>query len=196
MPKKIIIVRHGETDHNAQRILQGHLDVPLNEKGTKQAHDTAALLRSEAIDVFYSSDLIRALETARIAAAHHRKVVFSTPLLRERYFGAFQGKSFDHIASVYGTFRLAHSYSFPPEAKTTHQVELDNEMQQRAEVFMQGVKERHKGQTVAVFSHGGMIRHLLRSCGISDTFLSTTPIKNAEPIVLVKQGDTYGIIET
>jgi broad specificity phosphatase PhoE len=62
-------------------------------------------------------------------------------------------------------------------------------------MFITQIKAQHAGQTVVVFSHGGMIRHLLAWCGVEREQITKGPIKNAHPIVLVKRGQTYGIIE-
>ena len=68
MATRIILVRHGETDWNAERRWQGHSDRPLNEAGRRQAEELAARLDGAPIDAVYSSDLLRAHETARLLA--------------------------------------------------------------------------------------------------------------------------------
>ena len=65
MPKRIIIVRHGQTVENKQKILQGHLDTLLDDDGKKQAQAAAELLKNEKIDLFFSSDLKRSYHTAQ-----------------------------------------------------------------------------------------------------------------------------------
>lgn len=89
---QICIVRHGETDWNAAGILQGWLDVLLNEKGRKQAVDMAQILHPAGFSRVYSSSLMRALESARIIAS---LLGIEPPVgldgLKERNFGAIQG---------------------------------------------------------------------------------------------------------
>ena len=68
MITRFCFVRHGETDWNVQRRLQGHIDTPLNQTGLAQAEATAKGLQGHAFDALYSSDLIRTLQTARYAA--------------------------------------------------------------------------------------------------------------------------------
>ena len=64
MPKKIVIVRHGQTEYNVKDILQGQLHVPLDEIGLIQAEKVAEKLQDELFDVVFSSDLKRAMQTA------------------------------------------------------------------------------------------------------------------------------------
>ena len=68
MKTKIILVRHGQSQGNAIRVLLGHTDLDLTELGFRQAACTAEALRHERIDVIYSSDLKRAMSTARAHA--------------------------------------------------------------------------------------------------------------------------------
>lgn len=75
MPKKIILVRHGRTDWNSERITQGHLDTFLNKEGLDQAIAVAEKLKDEKIDVIISSDLKRAFQTALVIAQKLKKKV-------------------------------------------------------------------------------------------------------------------------
>ncbi|KAG6666307.1 hypothetical protein CIPAW_01G022000 [Carya illinoinensis] len=90
---EIIVVRHGETDWNADGRIQGHLDVELNDTGRQQAATVAdRLSREPSISVVYSSDLKRALETAQIIAAGcGAQEVIKEPDLWERHLGDLQG---------------------------------------------------------------------------------------------------------
>ena len=73
---KIFIVRHGETEWNRTNRFQGISDIPLNKKGKAQAEALAHALKDEAIDVVYSSPLIRAKETARAIQHFHPSSLF------------------------------------------------------------------------------------------------------------------------
>jgi broad specificity phosphatase PhoE len=91
---RVYLVRHGETEWNATRKVQGHSDVSLSEKGREQARLLSKRLASEKFDCFYSSDLDRAVETARILAAPHNLDVNVTSDLRELNFGTWEGMHF------------------------------------------------------------------------------------------------------
>src|SRR5258706_14102789 len=86
------IVRHGETDWNAERRLQGHSDIPLNENGELQAKNLADELQDITFDLAFSSDLLRAKRTAEIIALEHKLEVQTTKLIREKNYGSLEGK--------------------------------------------------------------------------------------------------------
>lgn len=92
----IYLLRHGETDWNREGLLQGHTDIPLNEGGRKQVHDTVQKLAGTGvkIDLIVSSPLQRACESARIAARQLKyppENIVVEPMLIERGFGAGEG---------------------------------------------------------------------------------------------------------
>ena len=82
MVTKLIIVRHGETEENAKRITQGHLNSQLSEKGKEQAQKLALRLKDEKIDCCYSSDLDRCMNTAKkiIELHSNSKIVSSSDI--------------------------------------------------------------------------------------------------------------------
>jgi broad specificity phosphatase PhoE len=100
----LLLVRHGETDWNRDGRWQGQSDTPLNEVGRQQAVRVAEEL--DGIDVVYSSDLARARETAEIVAERLGLDVELDERLRERSFGAWEGKTGPEIEAE---FRDAHS---------------------------------------------------------------------------------------
>lgn len=187
MPKKIIIVRHGQTAHNKNKILQGHLDTPLDDTGLKQAYEAQKLLKNMKIDAVYSSDLIRAKQTASTAVKG--KNIHTTPLLRERYFGKLQGLTFGQIGEYLSKFGEQGNFSFRGREKEFG-VETEEELINRINQFRK-ILESHKNKTVAVFSHGGFIKRLLKAFGVNKENIDTMYIPNATPMVLVKKGNTY-----
>jgi broad specificity phosphatase PhoE len=87
----LFLFRHGETDWNRAGRLQGHTDTPLNATGFLQAEVLSEELRPHRLDAIVSSDLLRALTTARIAAAALNLPLFTEPLLRETDVGEAEG---------------------------------------------------------------------------------------------------------
>ncbi len=95
---KVILVRHGETDWNRLRHIQGgSSDTRLNENGKRQAESVALRLETERIDAIYSSPLQRALNTAQAIARHHNVEVKTEPALREIDAGELEGVPIDEI---------------------------------------------------------------------------------------------------
>src|SRR5437867_1816005 len=94
---RICFVRHGESVWNAERRVQGQLDIPLSVTGIKQAEAVANSVAREKFDALYASDLIRARDTAEAVARQLRLPVQSHQDLRERHFGIFQGLTYDDV---------------------------------------------------------------------------------------------------
>src|SRR5436309_2540758 len=97
---RVILVRHGETAWNRDQRIQGHLDVPLSERGVRQAERLAAWLADEEFAAVYTSDLARARITAEILAGDRAPVV-PDPRFREADFGLFQGLTSAEIRVTY-----------------------------------------------------------------------------------------------
>ena len=87
----LLLVRHGETDWNADGRLQGHTDRPLSEFGRRQARQLAQELADENLDAIYASDLSRARETAEIVGKRLELAVVLDPALREKDWGSWEG---------------------------------------------------------------------------------------------------------
>ena len=101
---KLLLIRHGQTDWNLEGKYTGQADIPLNETGRAQAHDAAELMRRRPVDAIFSSDLVRALETAAIVAGKSESGVnIQTDVrLREINQGVWEGMHFDEIKRRYG----------------------------------------------------------------------------------------------
>ena len=117
----IVLIRHGETAWNAERRLQGHLDVDLNETGLRQAELVAQALQNERFDALYCSDLSRARKTAAALAAAQGLTPVVDRAWRERCYGAFEGHSYDEIGTLfpeaYAAMRArAKDYRYPQGA--------------------------------------------------------------------------------
>lgn len=98
---EILFIRHGETQWNVDKRLQGHLDIGLNREGLRQASALGRKLLNEPLDAIFASDLRRATDTAKAIAMVHGLQVQLEPGLRERCFGAFEGLSHPEIEERY-----------------------------------------------------------------------------------------------
>ena len=154
---KIYFVRHGQSLGNAERIYLGHTDWDLSELGKEQAQYTATALKDEKIDVIYSSDLLRAFNTAVPHAKMRNMTVIPSKNLREVYVGEWEGRKVDEIMVEYqqefcvewrehfGTFRCPGGESVPEVAERIY-----NEVKR--------IAEKHTGETILITSHAAAIR--------------------------------------
>jgi broad specificity phosphatase PhoE len=149
----LLLVRHGETDWNRDARWQGHSDTPLNDAGREQARRLAAELGD--VDVVYSSDLARARETAEILAAPLGLEVRLDPRLRERGFGAWEGKT---AVEIEAEFADEHARWMAGEAPGAADSEPFADFGARVEEFVEDVLAEHPRDTVLVVGHGGTIR--------------------------------------
>ena len=89
---KLYLVRHGITDWNARKKIQGQVDIPLNEEGKRLARETAEGLSDVPFDLCISSPLCRAKETARIILRNRKTLILEDPRIMEMAFGEYEGK--------------------------------------------------------------------------------------------------------
>ncbi|MFO8010941.1 MAG: alpha-ribazole phosphatase [Dehalococcoidia bacterium] len=160
---RLILVRHGHTDWNQQMRYQGQTDIALNEKGIEQSRRAARRLAAEKIDTIYSSDLKRALHTARIIAAEHgmQEAVHETPVLREMNFGELEGLRFDEIDEKYRLiFSADASWRNAGPNIRVPGGESISDMSSRIERFISELSRHRQNETVLVVSHGGPLQVL------------------------------------
>ncbi|KKQ21675.1 MAG: hypothetical protein A3G45_02605 [Candidatus Staskawiczbacteria bacterium RIFCSPLOWO2_12_FULL_37_15] len=96
----IYFVRHGETEWNKKKIVQGHKDSPLTIKGTSSAERLGKLLRGKKIEIIYSSDLGRCVQTAEIINRCLKVKIIKTKKLRERNFGDLNGRPNKEVKKI------------------------------------------------------------------------------------------------
>ncbi len=159
---RIIAIRHGETAWNVDTRIQGQLDIPLNDTGRWQAQRLArALAAREAIDMVYTSDLLRAWETAQAVGESTGAPVVTDEGLRERGFGVFQGKTFAEIEAVLPEASLRWRKRDPfwaPEGG-----ESLTAMRRRVVQTLHTLASRHTGGQIVMVAHGGVLDLLYRA---------------------------------
>jgi broad specificity phosphatase PhoE len=149
----LFLARHGETDWNRDGRWQGNSDTPLNERGREQARELAGEL--DTVDVVYSSDLVRARETAEIVAARLGREVELDSRLRERGFGAWEGLTSVEIESQ---FAEEHRRWRAGEGFGADDAEPFDSFAARIHAFLEDVLRLHPAEDVLVIAHGGSIR--------------------------------------
>lgn len=157
---KIVLIRHGETAWNAVRRLQGHIDIPLNLEGERQARALADALAGEGLDLVVSSDLQRALQTAQAVAVHYDHATVRTDAaLRERGYGAFEGMLYTEIEQQYPQdFVLWQARDIDAVMPAGDRVaESFRQFYARAIGAIGRWAEQHPGKTIAIVAHGGVL---------------------------------------
>lgn len=139
----LLLVRHGETDWNAEGRLQGHTDRPLSDYGRRQARRLAEELEGEGLEAIYSSDLARAHETAEIVGERLGLPISLEPALREKDWGSWEGLDAVERDRV----------EFVGESTEAHQERMLRALRRIAEL--------HPGNgRVLVVTHGGSMRRV------------------------------------
>lgn len=198
MPQKIYIVRHGETDYNLERRMQGWLDIPLNAKGLSQAKIAALKLQEITLDFVYSSDLIRAHETAKTITVLNKKEIIVTKSLRERDMGVFSGWKWEVDKDV-DKQKLweDHDKSLKTEDFNwkDHKGESIMEHYSRVGSHLDHIHNVHKDKSVLLVTHGGTINRMLEYYKLKEMRDEFKSITNASVLVLEKNGSKYDLSE-
>ena len=160
MTTRLCIVCHGETAWNAEHRVQGQLDVPLNAIGQAQALAASKVLAQEKFDAIYSSDLSRARQTAQQTATLFSMNIIEDKELRERHYGIFERLTYAEVKVRYPEDYARFEARDPEYAFRTGESLKD--FSARSIKVISAIAERHKGQSVAVFTHGGVLDKLYR----------------------------------
>lgn len=157
---RIILTRHGETEWNIERRVQGRLDSPLTEKGLTQARSLALRLRNESIQYLYSSDLPRAFATAEeIRRELQLERVIPEPRIREFSFGDWEGKLWDELRQNYkDIFRIWDS---TPQLVQVPSGDNMYSFSEKVWEYFQELITKHRGDTICLVSHGLTLKLLV-----------------------------------
>jgi 2,3-bisphosphoglycerate-dependent phosphoglycerate mutase len=157
---RILAIRHGQTAWNADSRIQGHTDIALDATGEWQAERLALALGDEDLDVLYSSDLARARQTAAPLAARKQLELRIDPGLRERSFGEFEGLSFKQIEQQWPEQAAAWRHRDPDFGARGGEVLRD--FRERVVAAVTRLALAHRGQSIALVTHGGVLDLLYR----------------------------------
>jgi probable phosphoglycerate mutase len=157
---RIIAVRHGETAWNVDTRIQGHLDIPLNDTGLWQARQLARALANEPVAAIYTSDLQRARATAQAVADSTSAPLTPERDLRERSFGALEGRTFAEVEIDLPELALRwrkRDPHFAPEGGESLTL-----LRERIAHTVHRLAARHPGEQVVLVAHGGVLDMLYR----------------------------------
>lgn len=187
----LYLVRHGKTDWNHIGKIQGHMDIPLNEVGRKQAKRLAQSLRNSGVSKIYSSDLQRAYETAVfIADELNVSEIITCPLLRERSFGHFEGLSLEQL------LEKIPDYETNWDDTNNSLIEPLEEVRKRAVLRLEEIVNEAKHENVLVVSHGAFISAFLYDITKGKEGPGITTISNTSYSILSYENNLSWKIET
>ena len=192
---KIVLVRHGESEINkrcneGEKIYCGAYNVQLTEEGRKSAEELKNNTYIKQIEKIYSSDLDRAVETAKLATG--KNDVIKLPILRERSLGKFEGKIEESLEKEYPEYftnpklkNFRHDFVIKAPDGENYQ-----EVSKRCSLFLKELDlESHS--TIGTFSHGVFIRCMIYVLmGLEKELVNKLKVQNCEPIVL--EGNQIG----
>ena len=157
---RLLLVRHGETELNSAERYWGQSDVKLSALGLRQAERLRDRLAAQKIDAVYSSDLQRALATARIIASGHQLDVTICAELREINFGKLEGLNFEEISQLFPEFTAKWKVQRNTDIEFPGGESLD-QLHRRVRNFVDRLQKRKPEETVLVVAHAGVLRSLI-----------------------------------
>lgn len=156
---RLVVLRHGETDHNAQGRFQGHADIPINELGRRQAEAARDRLAGRHFDAVYTSPLVRASETARIVRPDAELITDAR--LMEINVGSWAGLTWAEVQAQMPDYEA--KYADGVDFRRSPEGETLAEVVERGRPALLEIAERHDGGTVLIVSHGLFLNRVLHS---------------------------------
>jgi len=174
---EIILIRHGETEWNSQKRMQGHSNSDLSEVGRGQIQALGELMKNVSFDHIYSSDSLRARQTAEAITQYSGHTLQFDQRIREKNLGVFEGltstEAKERHPEVYRLFKTAGANYVIDEGESTQQ------LLERALEFIEEIRLRHPQERVVMVTHGGVVRVLMKhALGLSIDAPTRFIIKN------------------
>ena len=196
----IYIVRHGETDWNRKKIVQGASDVPLNDYGIRLAEITSEAMKDIPFDRIYSSPLKRAYKTAEILRGSRQLPIITDDRLKEMHFGIAEHMSLPLIRSL-PFLRIHKCFCHPDQyVRAVPGGETIQQVQERGMSFMEEVIKPlgSSCENILIAAHGGIIRGILSSLlqTSADQFWDGFALKNCAVSILELKDGTFRVIRT
>ena len=176
MSTELILIRHGETDWNRELRFQGHIDVPLNDMGHEQARRLGLRMAREKAQYLVSSDLMRCQQTAAPTSLQLSLPISTTESLREQHFGQVEGMRADEIQAQHP--RAWEDWLKFQQDNAMPGGESARQFHARVMAALGQIAQKHTGQTVLVFTHGGaldMVWRTARGLGLNGPRQSEIP---------------------
>lgn len=195
---EIYIIRHGETDWNTKRCLQGQSDIALNKVGREQAGTTGRILEKVPFDLIYSSPLDRAYETACLIRGHRNIQIMRHEKIKELGFGTYEGKNAleltaDKTDPFHYFFSRPELYQAPKGGET-----LDSICKRTAAFLQEEIETKEKEyERIMIVGHGACNKALMchiRNHGIAQ-FWQGNLQKNCSVSIIKYEKGSYSVLE-
>ena len=184
---KLYIIRHGQTDWNIVKKIQGRQDIPLNERGRYQAGCLKKAMEDRPVTAVFSSLQIRAMETAKAVASSSGSVVIPVKDLMEINYGSWEGKTEEEILqedrALYEAWWSHPAETAPPGGESISQV---NERCQKA---WKEIKPQLTGDA-AIVAHGGLLAHFMEQLLGNESVAASTVAHNASITTIEYEPET------
>jgi broad specificity phosphatase PhoE len=150
---KLTVVRHGETTHNAKKIVMGQKHGNLSALGKKQVRALGKELKKYKFDFIYCSDLKRCKDTLKEIAKYHKHIpVIFTPELRERNMGIYEGRPRVDLDKAFQKYRGSSVHFKPKDGESVW------EQKERIRKFLNYLAKNHQEDRLLIVTHGGVLR--------------------------------------
>ncbi|MEE2599831.1 MAG: histidine phosphatase family protein, partial [SAR324 cluster bacterium] len=174
---EITLIRHGETEWNSQQRMQGHSNSDLSAEGRGQIQALGKWMKYVSFDHIYSSDTLRAMQTAKAITQYTGHTLHLDKRIREKNLGVFEGltsnEAKERFPDVYNLFKTAGRNYVIDKGESTQQL-LDRSLE-----FIEEIRLRHPDQRVVIVTHGGVVRVLMKhTLGLSIDAPTNFMIKN------------------
>ena len=184
---KLYIIRHGQTDWNIAKKIQGRQDIPLNERGRYQAGCLKKAMENRPVTAVFTSPQIRAMETAKAVALSSGSAVIPVKDLMEINYGSWEGKTEEELLqedrALYEAWWSHPAETAPPGGESISQV---NERCQKA---WKEIEPQLTGDA-AIVAHGGLLAHFMEQLLGSESVAASTVAHNASITTIEYEPET------
>ena len=193
---RLLLIRHGETDHNTQGRFLGQVNPPLNERGRRQARMLRSRLTGTKCRIAYTSDLGRARETAQLILGQRETLIYEDPRLRELSFGTWDGLTRAEVEEEDPETLSAweaNAMDIAPSGGETLA-----EFSERVRTALASILDTHQaGETVIIVTHGGVLKMIFcMALGLSPDMHWQFRVENASisEVVFHPAGGIIGLL--
>lgn len=187
------IIRHGETRANQSGIIQGHLDVPLAERGKRQAELVGKALSAVRLDAVCTSDLSRACETAQAIVRYQKCKLIVDSRLRELHCGEMQGLTFAASRERFPEFFQA--FERDPLKTRRPGGESLFDLYERSCRALEEIYRNYPEGNVAIVSHGGVVKCLLAYAAGQEVDPASPVVANASISVISRHDKGWHVLK-